>query len=80
MAARAQHCRVGICDETDTDIHHLVPRSEGGTTDPDNLVLAGRRCGHHQTLVPNGPWILEGDPSKPDGLRLVHKDELARAP
>jgi HNH endonuclease len=78
--ARDVHCRVGTCDETDCDIHHLVPRSEGGTNDPDNLVLAGRRCGHHKMLVPNGPWILEGDPSQPDGLRLVHRDELARAP
>jgi hypothetical protein len=74
--ARDQHCRVGACEETDCDIHHLVPRSEGGGNEPDNLVLAGRRCGHHQMLIPNGPWILDGDPSQPDGLRLVHRDEL----
>ena len=28
---------------------------------------------------PHGSWILEGDPNQIDGLRLVHKDELADA-
>jgi len=80
VRARDQHCRVGVCEETDCDYHHLVPRSEGGGHEPENVVLAGRPCGHHQMLVPNGPWILEGDPSQPDGLQLVHRDALARAP
>ena len=80
VRARDQHCRVGTCDETDCDIHHLVPRCEDGSNDAENLVLAGRPCGHHKMLWPNGPWILEGDPSQPDGLRLVHRDALARAP
>jgi hypothetical protein len=31
-------------------------------------------------LVPNGPWLLRGDPSRPDGLELVRVDQLARAP
>ena len=74
VRARDQHCRVGTCDETNCDIHHLVPRSKGGGNEPDNLVLAGRRCGHHHMLVHNGPWTLQGDPSQPDGLRLVHQD------
>ena len=80
VRARDQHCRVGVCEETDCDYHHLVPRSEGGGHEPENVVLAGRPCGHHQMLVPNGPSILEGDPSQPDGLRVVHRDALARAP
>lgn len=80
VRARDQHCRVGTCDVTDCDFHHLKPRSEGGGHDPQNVVLAGRPCGHHRMLIPNGPWILEGDPSCPDGLRLVHVDQLARAP
>jgi len=80
VRVRDQHCRVGTCEETDCDYHHLRPRCEGGTNDPENVVLAGRPCGHHKMLTPNGPWILEGDPSQPDGLRLVHRDALARAP
>jgi hypothetical protein len=77
---RDQHCRVGTCDETDSvDYHHLEPRSEGGNHDPNNVVLAGRRCGHHAMLIPNGPYILEGDPTRPDGLRLIHRNELTRA-
>lgn len=81
VRARDQHCRVGTCDETrGLDYHHLVPRSEGGSHDPDNVVLACKPRRHHQLLVPNGPWILEGVPSQPDGLRLVHRNELARAP
>ncbi|HZP15123.1 MAG TPA: HNH endonuclease, partial [Nocardioides sp.] len=74
------HCRVGACECTDVEYHHLVPRSEGGTHDAQNLVLAGRSCGHHRMLTPNGPWILEGDPSQPDGLTLRDRRQLARAP
>jgi len=77
---RMQHCRVGVCDETEgLDYHHLKPRSQHGNHDPNNVVLAGRRCGHHRMLIPNGPYILEGDPSRPDGLRFVHRVERARA-
>jgi hypothetical protein len=81
VRARDHHCRVGTCEETrGLDYHHLRPRSEGGTHDPDNIVLAGKPCGHHQMLIPNGPWILAGDPSQLDGLRLTRRDQLARAP
>ncbi len=81
IRARDQHCRVGTCEETrGLDNHHLVPRSEGGSHNPNNIVLAGTPCGHHQMLVPNGPWRLEGDPSKPDGLRLLRVKQVARAP
>jgi hypothetical protein len=33
-------------------------------------------AGHHQMLVPNGPWALVGNPNRPDGLELVHVDQL----
>ena len=81
VRARDHHCRVGNCDETrGLEGHHLIPRSEGGSHDPSNIVLAGTPCGHHQMLVPNGPWRLEGDPSKSDGLGLVRVRQVARAP
>lgn len=79
VRARDQHCRVGTCDRTQAlELHHLHPRSQGGRHDPDNVVLACPT--HHRMLVPNGPWVLHGDPGEPDGLRLVDGDELARAP
>ena len=27
-------------------------------------------------LIPHGPWALVGNPNQPDGLRLVHLDDL----
>jgi hypothetical protein len=80
VRARDLHCRVGTCEETrGLDEHHLIPRCEGGSHDPQNVVLAGRPCGHHRMLVPNGPWRLEGDPSTPDGLTLTRVDQPIRA-
>ncbi len=81
VTARDHHCRVGTCDETESlDYHHLIPRCEGGTHDPDNIVLACKRRRHHQMLVPNGSWRLEGNPSEPDGLHLERVKHTARAP
>jgi hypothetical protein len=28
-------------------------------------------------LAPAGPWLLLGNPNLPDGLNLVHRDQLA---
>jgi hypothetical protein len=76
---RDRHCRVGNCERTEgLQIHHLVPRSHGGTDDPSNLaaVCAGGRDDHHGMLIPHGPWALVGNPNRPDGLRLVHVHDL----
>jgi hypothetical protein len=76
---RDGHCRVGTCDRCDgLQIHHLMPRSMGGTDDIANLaaVCAGGATDHHNMLIPNGPWILTGNPNQPDGLRLVRRDEI----
>jgi hypothetical protein len=56
------------------EVHHIVPRSWGGTDDPANLVAVF--AGHHPDLVPHGPWALVGNPNRPDGLRRVRYDEL----
>jgi hypothetical protein len=77
VVLRDGHCRLGTCDcRFGLQIHHLVPRSWGGTDDPSNLaaVCVARR--HHQMLIPTGPWALVGNPNRPDGLRLVRYDEL----
>ena len=72
--ARDLHCVFPGCDRPATwcDVHHLIPWSQGGATDLGNLVLL---CRHHHTLVHEGGWRIEGDPSdlrfyRPDGSRL----------
>jgi hypothetical protein len=66
---RDGHCRVGTCDRRDgLQIHHLVPRSMGGTDDIANLAAAcaGGVTDHHNMLIPHGPWTLTGNPNQPD--------------
>jgi hypothetical protein len=56
------------------EIHHLVPRSWGGTDDVSNLVLL--YSGHHPDFIPHGPWALVGNPNVAGGLRRVRYAEL----
>ena len=75
---RDLRCRTPGCTETRRlDIHHLNPRSQhGDTLDPSELAAV---CPHHHHLLePHGPYRLLGDAELPDGLRLVHRDDLAR--
>jgi hypothetical protein len=68
-------CQCGPCDTRyGLEIHHLLPRSWGGTDDPSNLATTCAIGGnsHHPMLIPQGDWVLEGNPNLPDGLRLVH--------
>ena len=74
---RDGHCRCGTCDaRVGLQIHHLVPRSWGGSDDISNLAAVCTLTGHHQVLIPNGPWALVGNPNQPDGLRLVRYADL----
>jgi hypothetical protein len=74
---RDGHCRCGNCEvRYGLQIHHLRPRSWGGSDDPSNLAAVCLPAGHHQKLVPHGPWALVGNPNRPDGLRLVHINDL----
>jgi hypothetical protein len=54
-------------------VHHLQPRTWGGSDDIANLaaVCTGGGTDHHTKLVPHGPWKLVGNPNQPDGLRLI---------
>ena len=64
------------CDVTwGLQIHHLRPRSWGGTDDPSNLIAIA--SGHHPPLIPHGPWALVGNPNRPDGIDRVHLDDLS---
>jgi hypothetical protein len=70
---RDHHCR--ICGSTrGLQVHHLRPRTWGGTDDISDLALVCSTC--HRPLVPHGPWALVGNPNLPDGLRRVHLDDL----
>jgi Domain of unknown function (DUF222)/HNH endonuclease len=72
---RDGHCRCGNCDlRYGLHVHHLRPRSWGGSDDPSNL--AAIASVHHPILIPNGPYALVGNPNLPDGLRLVHLNDL----
>ena len=66
--------RCRCCDRKGNHVHHLRPRSWGGTDDPSNLIAVAR--GHHPPLVPHGPWALVGNPNLPDGIERVHVDDL----
>ena len=74
---RDGHCRWPGCDRRHgLEIHHLVPRSCGGTDDIANLAVV---CAtHHRQLIPHGPWVLTGNPNQPDGLRLVRYDQITK--
>ena len=77
---RDGHCRLGDCDRRHgLQVHHLWPKSWGGSDDQSNLagVCVGGGTDHHADLAPHGPWLLLGNPNRVDGLRLVHRDQLA---
>jgi hypothetical protein len=42
------------------DVHHLKPRAEGGTHEPDNLVVL---CGAHHRAVHHGKLVICGQVS-----------------
>ena len=69
---RDGHCRIPGCQTRHgLQIHHLRPRSWAGTDEPSNLAAVCVGAGHHQMLVPHGPFALVGNPNQPDGLHLV---------
>jgi hypothetical protein len=74
---RDGHCRIPGCDVCyGLNAHHIQPVSLGGSDDPSNLATVCVPAGHHQKLIPHGPWALVGNPNLPDGLTLVHTDDL----
>jgi len=68
---RDGHCRLGDCSRRHgLQVHHLWPKSWGGGDDQSNLAVAcvGGGTDHHADLAPHGPWLLLGNPNRPDGL------------
>jgi hypothetical protein len=72
---RDARCRVpGCARRHGLEIHHLIPRSRGGTDDLTNLACV---CpAHHRLLTPHGDLALTGNPNQPDGLHLVNAADL----
>jgi hypothetical protein len=51
-------CKVPGCRHTTfVDVHHLRPRSEGGSHDPDSLIVL---CGAHHRALHRGLLLAEG--------------------
>jgi hypothetical protein len=55
-------------------IHHLRPRSWGGTDELSDLAAVCTTC--HPDLVPHGPYALVGNPNQPGDLHKIHLDDL----
>ena len=64
---RDGHCQFDGCDRhwTWCDVHHIIPRHDGGPTTERNLALL---CRYHHRLVHVGGWELERDP---DGILVT---------
>jgi hypothetical protein len=63
-------CAVPGCSNSQyLDLHHLVPRSEGGRSGEDDLVAL---CGSHHRAAHHGFLIIDGRPSM--GLSFFHAD------
>ena len=76
---RDRHCRFPSCNRTHgLEVHHLVPRSRGGTDTIANLAAV---CAtHHRMLVPHGDLALTGNPNQPDGLHLQRVTDARAGP
>jgi hypothetical protein len=45
--------------ERDMTVEHVLPRSRGGRSEPDNLVLACRRCNRRRRSKAVAAWLRE---------------------
>ncbi len=65
-----QRCRVPSCRyATFLDLHHIVPRSEGGSHHAANLLTV---CGAHHRALHRGELAVQGDAGT--GVRFRHAD------
>jgi HNH endonuclease len=78
IIARDQHCGFPGCivPASRCQVHHLIPRSEGGPTSLENCVLG---CDfHHLIVVHQWGWKLVLNPdgtttaTSPDGTKILH--------
>jgi HNH endonuclease/RuvA, C-terminal domain len=65
-----RHCRVpGCTHSTFVDVHHIVPRAEGGRNDASNLLTM---CSAHHRAVHRGELSIK--PGGDAGIRFRHAD------
>src|SRR5678809_315309 len=70
MARHHRRCAApGCTNATFTDLHHVIPRAEGGTHDPELLMVL---CTAHHRAVHNGALRIEGSWSA--GFEFFHAD------
>ena len=61
VEGRDQGCRFPGCGKTRwLQCHHIIPWSQLGPTNLDNLVAL---CGFHHRMIHNGDWTITGDPN-----------------
>jgi len=79
---RDKHCGFPGCTDTNCQVHHIIPLSEGGTTSLENSMLG---ClFHHLIAIHTWGWkvILNADGTKtaisPDGKRILHSHDPPR--
>jgi hypothetical protein len=66
LVDRDRRCVVpGCLVATGLEIDHVLPITEGGPTELDNLA---RLCHHHHHLKTYGGWRLTRTGTKPDGI------------
>jgi Domain of unknown function (DUF222)/HNH endonuclease len=79
---RDKHCGFPGCTDTNCQVHHIIPLSEGGTTSLENSFLG---ClFHHLIAIHTWGWkvILNADGTKtaisPDGKRILRSHDPPR--
>ncbi|MFC7755492.1 HNH endonuclease signature motif containing protein [Tsukamurella soli] len=78
IAMRDRACRAPGCGRTrHLNIHHVVPWSAGGTTDPDNLILL---CSQHHRQLHQGVFSITALGGQRFAFRGTHGEPLEEAP
>ncbi|MGO3327764.1 DUF222 domain-containing protein [Gordonia sp. (in: high G+C Gram-positive bacteria)] len=78
VSMRDRGCRAPSCGRTrHLHIHHVRPWSNGGTTDPDNLILL---CSQHHRALHNGLFSIDALGGQQFAFRGTHGDLLEEAP
>ena len=73
------HCGFPGCTDTNCQVHHIIPVSEGGTTSLENCTLGCKF--HHLIAIHVWGWrlILNPDGTKtaisPDGRRVLRSHD-----
>ena len=66
---KRDHYRCVLCDGTDgLQIHHAIPRGEGGTSAPQNLVSLCWRC--HAFIHSGKRWSIGDDWTSADAAQM----------